>query len=350
MQRAFALYAALVDNRYPVSKEVIEQRIYRDDATEAVEGKSKNRTIQQRKEWFETTFKRDQALLRDLGIQIKFIDDARGSGYLIDPTKSFARGDVLFELDEATCALIYLALTSMVNEPLFALPHDIRLALLRLSPLFESLYGVDKIIASSNRSLDEHADVQARYAELILRAILDTRRLELVYRNLAGQQRQRVLSPYGLSFFEGRWYVIGHDSHNDAQRCFALSRIQDAKLLNETFDYPRDFTTGDHITLPFALNKKKRGHGDVGDYHTAKLMIDESQTAQVEAITRGFGSVTPQKDGSLVWTIEYDDLARLIRFALAHQLTFADGGSIEARYLADRLDEVIEAHSPATTV
>ena len=325
MQRAFALYAALIDNRHPVSRELIEQRIYRREAADA----------KRSSDWFETSFKRDRVLLRELGIHVVHTVEGQREGYVIDRTTSFARDDFLFEIDEASCALLYLALTSLSDEPLFPLPMDLRLAQLRLAQLWQRVYGDDEIAAHINRSEEEAPDRQAHAAEVLLRAILQTRNVTLTYRNRTGTQKVRTLAPYGLSFFGDRWYVVGHDSISDAVRVFALSRIEELEPTKETFEHPEEFRISDYITLPFLL-------GEAPAQKSVALLIDKARVAQVPALTRGKGTVAAHSDDTLLWTVDYTDLDELVRYVVTHELRFENPCCHEAQYLREELRKVAE--------
>jgi len=328
MQRAFALYAALIDNRHPVSRDVIERRIYRLGAED-----QKRST-----DWFETSFKRDRALLRELGIHVVHVRESEREGYVIDRSASFARDDFVFEIDEASSALLYLALTGMTEEPLFPLARDLRLAQLRLARLWQSVYGDDGIIAISNRPADETVERQAHHAQALLQAILQTRTIEMTYRNVSGTRTERRLAPYGLSFFEDRWYVVGHDSLSDAIRIFALARIESMSAAKDTFVHPEDFRIGDYLTLPFML-------GDAHPQGEVTLLIDESRTWQLPAITRGKGATVTQADGSHEWTVAYTDLDELVRYIIDNELCFVDACGKEATYLGEKLKTLIGSGS-----
>lgn len=314
----------MIDSSRPISRDLIEKRIYRTGADD----------VKRSAEWFETAFKRDRALLRELGIHIVHVSEEQCEGYLIDRTVSFARSEFLFEIDEASCALLYLALTSLLGEPLFPLPRDLRLAQLRLARLWQSVYGDDEIASMSYRPEEEEVERQARYAEELLRAILQTRKVVLTYRNRAGTRTERILSPFGMSFFGDRWYVVGHDSHSDAVRVFALSRIEEMEPTRDTFVHPEDFRIGDYITLPFLL-------GDARATGTVTLVIDGARTAQVLALTRGKGTLDPQQDGTTHWTVNYLDLDELVRYIVANELRFAQPQCAEADYLREKLKEVM---------
>jgi proteasome accessory factor B len=46
------------------------------------------------------------------------------------------------------------------------------------------------------------------------------------YRNArTAEPTERLLEPWGLVTWRGRWYVVGHDRHREEQRTFRLSRV-----------------------------------------------------------------------------------------------------------------------------
>jgi predicted DNA-binding transcriptional regulator YafY len=167
----------------------------------------------------------------------------------------------------------------------------------------------------------------------MLEAILASRKVRMSYENKRKEYSERTLAPYGISFFEGRWYVIGLDDKSNEIRSFALGRIQDAELTKEAFARPDDFKVTERISLPFALDGS-RTQG------TAVLAIDD---ANVQTITMGKGQVSRQDDKT-VWTVDYSDLDELSRFVVEHDLVYADQSSKEAKYLAEKLEEVIANH------
>ena len=70
-------------------------------------------------------------------------------------------------------------------------------------------------------------------------ALWSERRLRLRYRR--GEQRvvERVVEPYGLVSKRGTWYLLA--GVDGTRRVYRVSRIEDAEILPETFERPRDF-------------------------------------------------------------------------------------------------------------
>jgi predicted DNA-binding transcriptional regulator YafY len=70
-------------------------------------------------------------------------------------------------------------------------------------------------------------------------ALWSERRLRLRYRR--GEQRvvERVVEPYGLVSKRGTWYLLA--GVDGTRRVYRVSRIEDAEILPETFNRPRNF-------------------------------------------------------------------------------------------------------------
>ena len=51
------------------------------------------------------------------------------------------------------------------------------------------------------------------------------------------------IEPYCLKAFKQRWYLVGH---SDKIRVYALDRIQQLDLTEESFEYPKNFKAVDN--------------------------------------------------------------------------------------------------------
>ncbi len=63
----------------------------------------------------------------------------------------------------------------------------------------------------------------------------------------------RNLDPYHAVRYQGEWYVIGHCHLRNSLRTFAVSRIQHAQLLQESFSIPEDFDAESFSAHRFGL-------------------------------------------------------------------------------------------------
>jgi proteasome accessory factor C len=83
----------------------------------------------------------------------------------------------------------------------------------------------------------------------VARASRERRQVELDYSSIAGQKRRRfVVEPYALLDHRGSWYVLGRSATHAEDRVFVfkVERIRGARLLEQTFDLPRDFDVRDY--------------------------------------------------------------------------------------------------------
>lgn len=76
----------------------------------------------------------------------------------------------------------------------------------------------------------------------ILHAIQNTAMIKYVYHKFwSNNFSDRVISPYGLKEFKGRWYVIGKDEQDGVVKAFGLDRISDLETTKKRFTFPKDF-------------------------------------------------------------------------------------------------------------
>jgi predicted DNA-binding transcriptional regulator YafY len=71
-------------------------------------------------------------------------------------------------------------------------------------------------------------------SDVILRALLDSVAIDLVYRNAHDDVTQRVVEPAGLVGTNNGWYLAGWCRLRQGARTFRLDRIVQATLLDET--------------------------------------------------------------------------------------------------------------------
>ncbi len=77
---------------------------------------------------------------------------------------------------------------------------------------------------------------------VLRQAVWHTRKVSLEYENAAGERATRVVRPYGLVVKVMRWYLVAYCETRKAVRTFNVSRIKSARLLDETFAWPDDFS------------------------------------------------------------------------------------------------------------
>ncbi|WP_436499335.1 helix-turn-helix transcriptional regulator [Actinokineospora sp. HUAS TT18] len=168
-------------------------------------------------EAFFRTFERDKTELRELGIPLEV---GRNSvfdtvdGYRI-ARRDYELGEIDLEPDEA--AAVALAVRLWDSPQLTGAAHG---ALLKLRAAGVDVDQAAPAIVESKVRTSEPA-----FAPL-LAAVQDGQAVAFGYRKPSpAEVTERVLEPWGVVSWRGRWYVVGHDRDRGAPRCFRLSRV-----------------------------------------------------------------------------------------------------------------------------
>jgi len=157
------------------------------------------------------------------------------------------------------------------------------------------------------------------------------RRVHVRYTRHGGEESARELSPYGLVFHAGRWYLAAHDHGRDALRTFRVDRVGSLRLGGAAPPPPTGFDATDHVSRSLAR---------VPWTWDVEVLLDTDVTHAREQIPPTLGELSEAAGGVLlhmrVESLDYMAalLARLDRpFTVRHpdELRAAVGA------LADRL-------------
>ncbi|OLR93433.1 helix-turn-helix transcriptional regulator [Actinokineospora bangkokensis] len=170
-------------------------------------------------EAFFRTFDRDKTELRELGIPLEVgrnkVDDPV-DGYRI-ARRDYELGEIDLAPDEA--AAVALAVRLWDSPELTGAAQG---ALVKLRAA-----GVDVDV---DRGAPTLVESKVRTTEPafgpLLAAVQAGQAVAFDYRRPSpAELRERVLEPWGVVSWRGRWYVVGHDRDRGAPRCFRLSRV-----------------------------------------------------------------------------------------------------------------------------
>jgi predicted DNA-binding transcriptional regulator YafY len=123
--------------------------------------------------------------------------------------------------------------------------------------------------AATSYTGDGRSPVTPETGILLAVAVAAVRRqpLAITYTDRNGRATERVLQPYGVVAFEGRWYATGLDSRSGAVRSFRLDRITRVAVQDGQFLVPAGFDPAAVVTeavsgasYPHAVSV--RVHGD----------------------------------------------------------------------------------------
>ena len=167
-------------------------------------------------EAFKRAFERDKEDLRELGIPLETGTNSafdEEPGYRI-AGRDYALPDITLEPDEA--AAVGLAARMWTSATMGAAAtravRKLEAAGVEIAPLPE---GLQPRLEPSDAAFPALAE-----------AVHDGRVVTFAYRSsAAGEVTRRTVEPWGLAWWHGRWYLVGHDRDRDDTRVFRLSRI-----------------------------------------------------------------------------------------------------------------------------
>ncbi|MEI7946518.1 MAG: WYL domain-containing protein [bacterium] len=197
-----------------------------------------------------STFNRDTEMLRgDLKAPLNndYLQNANGEWgvrwFYTDP--AWTLSDI--SLTEGT--LFALLVSRQVMEQYAGLPvaKDLKSAFDQIADTFNKQVTIQhETMVPISFSSEKTSDVDPEVWNAVIQATMRHRRLQINYRkgwgNEDGKTEKRSIHPYHIVNLQGAWYLLGTASATDmALRQYAMSRIQEAKVLDHHFDIPETF-------------------------------------------------------------------------------------------------------------
>ena len=235
-------------------------------------------------------FERDKDELRRLGVPVQTSYDPLSgeAGYVVD-RGDYELPDVDLDRDEMAALAVALRVTGHADE---------RLALSKLAARAPDPLGpaaaVDARVSLETQAVDGVAD-----------AVVGRQAIRFAYQTGAGEQRDRVVDPYGVVLRRGTWYVVGRDHDRDALRAFRLDRVRSEVVpVGDLGAYalPDDLDLAAHVTGPA---------GDAVD-----VLLAVTPAARWAAEARGGRVVETQQDGRQVVRLAQVDPWRMLPWVL----------------------------------
>jgi predicted DNA-binding transcriptional regulator YafY len=89
-------------------------------------------------------------------------------------------------------------------------------------------------------------------------ATTSRKRVEIDYRAVStGKLTKRNVDPYKVWIMNGAFYLIGQCNMRNAIRTFAMDRIQNYTITDESFEIPEDFSLEDYLQTAFRVMRGK---------------------------------------------------------------------------------------------
>jgi proteasome accessory factor B len=309
-QRLVNLVLLLLSTRQFITAERIR------DIVEGYEGTG---DASNRDEAFKRSFERDKAELRELGIPL---ETGRNSIFDTDEGYRIARKDfelppIEFSADEAAAIALAGRLWSSAS-----LASEARTALMKLRAA-----GVE---ISEPPGSDALPPLPANEPALpdLLTAVTSKHVVQFNHRKpQAEAAEKRVVEPWGVLSWRGRWYVVGHDRGRRDVRSFRLDRIEGSIKTLPDDPLTERPTALDMVALVRGANQQPGA--------TARIRVRADRAVQLR---RSAASSVPDGTGDVL-SIEYGDTDGLARLVAAAGV---DAVALEPDSLVRAVRELLE--------
>ena len=250
------------------------------------------------------TLRRYIIMLQDLGIPIE-AERGRNGAYVL--SAGFKLPPMMFTNEEAlalTVGLIsarYLnladtdrAIESAIAKLERVMPLDLKS---RVRALTETI-TLDPIRTSSAPPREIVLSTMSSAAQL-------RQRVHIRYHPNQGADTERDFDPYGLTYYQHRWYSVGYCHLRQDLRSFRLDRVAQINLTSQRFERPAGFDPLSHLMQAIAIMPRR--------YTFELLLKTDIDTAQKEVFDV-LGILEAAEDGVILRgsVEELDWLARQI--------------------------------------
>lgn len=149
-------------------------------------------------------------------------------------------------------------------------------------------------------------DTLARVQE----AAQDQRLIRVRYFTMSRRRRtRRRIAPYQVWYYDETFYLIGYCCQRKEIRLFAIDRIEQIEILDETFDPPEGFDAGQFMQTSFGVFQ--------GEPASVKIRFTKEAAGYVsEKIWHPTQTLTPQPDGGLVFEAQVAGIDEIKRWIL----------------------------------
>jgi predicted DNA-binding transcriptional regulator YafY len=237
------------------------------------------------------TVRRYIEALQELGIPVEG-QRGVGGGYRVRP--GFRLPPLMLSEDEAV--VVVLGLVAARREGLDGERGSVDGALAKVhrvlpDTLRRKAEALEATLAFT-RAARQGAPVAGESVLLIADAIRRRRRIRTEYRTHAGERSRRELSPHGLVFHAGRWYLAAYDHLRDALRTFRVDRMSSIALLREAaVAAPAGFDAVEHVSASLA---------QVPWGHEVEVVLDLSLDEAKRRLPRTLATLAETDEGALL--------------------------------------------------
>lgn len=283
----------------------------------------------------EKAFQRDRKTLLDLGVHVHEVDTPGRAmneqrGWEIDRAHTHAAIDALapYDAEEAVAAIDQIFVLN-AEDP----------ARWPLQTARAKLCAAAGIPSSPDSAATSH---EPAHLEHIWSAFERRRPVAFTYRNARGEQRERMVSIYGI-FEQGTFvYLVGLDEGSGSLRTFRtdrISKVKPAPNSRKPYVIPAEFDVSGHQFLPFDFDETEA----VPARFSFPKGVDRNE---ISLITKGRGQLTQTESEAWTWDVGVRNIDAAARFALEHAscgMTVEEPAELR-QHLLNLIEKAVQAH------
>lgn len=242
--------------------------------------------------------RRYMTMLQDLGIPVVSSRGRYGT-YRLRP--GFKLPPLMFTEEEAVAVTLGL-MTIQSNGLSFSAPsvEGAKAKVTRVLPerLRERIQILQQVVALRPESNYFVIRVRPELVLQISEAVYRRQQVWLCYSSRKDEQTERLVDPYGLAYWMGRWYMIGYCHLRKDLRAYRLDRIITAQLKPDHFEALPDFDCNEYLLNSF---------GTFAHTWEIEVILEMSLAEAQRKIPKDYGTVQTRPDGVL-YSCRVDDL------------------------------------------
>ncbi|MBR0177878.1 MAG: WYL domain-containing protein [Bacteroidales bacterium] len=132
----------------------------------------------------------------------------------------------------------------------------------------------------SDRILLESIPSGQTFLEDVMKAMKQGKVLEITYKSYWREHESTFrVAPYCVKLFRQRWYLVGNSVNEGKIRIYSLDRFLEAKLTDEPFDYPKDFSPEVYFEGCFGIIREENC-----PLETVKLKVSPNQANYLRSL------------------------------------------------------------------
>ena len=257
------------------------------------------------------TIKRDIEFLRDRYNAPVEYDKNRNGYYYTDPT-FMIQNVLLTEGDLFTVSTIMPLMEQYKNTPL---ENSFKNIMEKVSEMLPNQVNVNTSFLNEDISFisDPLPKIESEVFETIFKSIKLKQTIEFEYRSVAKTDySNKKIDCYKVICQKGNWYVLGLSHNKNEVRIYALSRMQNVNLIEETFEIPQDFDLNNYVDLSFGIWNNKE---EPVEY---ELLFDsEINTYVLEREWHTNQTVEQNADGSVLLKFKSNQKQQVLSWVLS---------------------------------